>query len=138
MISQAEEPDLKIGRLLTSHLGDTHRRMFGYGVGSLSRQTSKRVCRGDIDDYTTTNVARTIPTSPCFRRLFTHSRSLCAHTKKISSGIDAHDAIKILDVGFGQWGMYTVVNLEDSQHVNVRIAQYEGGSLLETSGIALV
>jgi hypothetical protein len=75
--------------------------MFGNGVRTLSRQTSKGVCGGYIDDYATTDVARTIPTSPCFRRLLTHSRSLCAHTKKISSGIDAHDAIKVLDVRFG-------------------------------------
>jgi hypothetical protein len=113
-MSKGEEADPETGRLLTSHLRDAHRCMFGNGVRTLSRQTSKGVCRSYIDDYASTDVARTIPTSPCFRRLFTHSCSLCAHTKKISSGIDAHNAIKVLDVRFGQGHMCTVIDLDDS------------------------
>jgi hypothetical protein len=113
VMSKAEELDLKHGRLLTSHFCDAHGCMFGNGIGTLPRQTSKGICRGDVDDYAATDIARAVPTSPCFRRLLTHSRNLCAHTKKISSGVDAHNAIKVFDVSFGQGRMCTIVDLED-------------------------
>ena len=95
----------------TSHFRNCHGSMLRDGISALARQTGERICGGQVDDNTPTDVARPVPTLPCFRGLLAHSRRLCAYAEEISPRIDIHDSIEILDNRISQRCVCTVINL---------------------------
>jgi hypothetical protein len=85
--------------------------MLGDGVASFTRKTSKRVSRGNINDSTASNVACTVPASPGSWVLVSHGCCLGTHAQEVTSCVDVHNAVKVLDISVRQRLMDAIVDL---------------------------
>jgi hypothetical protein len=85
--------------------------MFRGGVRHLACQTCIRVGRSDVHNRTTTDIARAIAALDSLGRLFAHGGGLRAHAHHHPPGVDAHDAVPVLEFGIGHWNLNPRIDL---------------------------
>jgi hypothetical protein len=80
-------------------------------VGSFARKSDERVGRCEVDNSSAPNVTCTVPAAPGLGFLLAHRCYLCTHAEHVATGIDVHDAVKVLNVSLSEGCMHAVVDL---------------------------